>query len=136
MRSNAWIHDPEGWSYLLSDGRGASGWQQIGGKWYYFDPDHLDYMVTGYLYISGKQYYFDSSGVMKTGWVKGYYADGITEFWTYQLSSGESAQGWQKIGGKWYYFKGQSVDFEMAKNETLQIEGVYYTFDANGVWIN
>ena len=92
-------------------------------------------MAKGYLYINGKQYYFGDDGVMRTGWVQGFYADGVTDFWTYQLSSGESAQGWQKIGGKWYYFKGKSVDFMMARSETLTIDGKAYTFDANGVWI-
>ena len=46
-----------------------------------------------------------------------------------------AAQNGWKIGGEWYYFKGQSVDFEMARDETLEIEGVRYTFDVNSVWI-
>ena len=130
-----WVRDSGGsWYYYDSNGAEAKGWRRISGKWYYFDPTRYDVMVTGYYYIGDKQYYFDNSGAMVTGWVKGYYEDG-TYFWTSQLSSGESAQGWQKIGGKWYYFKGQSVDFEMARDETLEIEGVRYTFDASGIWI-
>ena len=40
-----------------------TGWQKIGGKWYYFVGSGE--MVTGSRYIDGKWYYFDENGAMK-----------------------------------------------------------------------
>jgi glucan-binding YG repeat protein len=42
----------------------TTGWQQIGGKWYYMNSSGQ--MVTGTQVIGGKTYVFNSSGV----WIK------------------------------------------------------------------
>ena len=42
-----------------------TGWQYIGGKWYYFNSDGA--MRTGWLYDGGVWYYLNGSGVMVTG---------------------------------------------------------------------
>ena len=39
----------------------TTGWQQIGGKWYYMKADGT--MATGTQTIGGKTYKFNSSGV-------------------------------------------------------------------------
>lgn len=56
------------------NGSGAmtTGWQSIGGKWYYFTSSGA--MATGWQTIGGKYYYFESSGVMAANkWVGNYY---------------------------------------------------------------
>ena len=41
-----------------------TGWQNLGGKWFYLDGSGA--MATGWRTIGGRRYYFNSSGV----WVK------------------------------------------------------------------
>jgi len=53
-----------------------NAWQQIDGKWYYFDESGV--MQIGWKTIGNNTYYFSASGAMVTGW--------------------------QKIDGEWYYF--------------------------------
>ena len=85
---------------------------------------------------------------MQTGWIHSwivYDEENIEPAWYYQLPSGESAVGWKKINGVWYYFKtvdissdynaDYNVCYPMAQNETLTINGVQYTFDASGAWV-
>ncbi len=45
----------------------ATGWQSIGGKWYYFGQSGK--MATGWLQQGSKWYYLKSSGEMATGTV-------------------------------------------------------------------
>ena len=47
------------WVYFGSDGQRVSKWQQINGKWYYFQP----YMYVGLRYIGGELYDFGTDGV-------------------------------------------------------------------------
>ena len=94
----------------------VTGWQNIGGKWYYFD-DNGDMlksrwlydggwfylgddgaMATGWVKVSNKWYYLNSHGVMLTGWVR------ISNVWYYLDRSGEMLTGWQQIGSYWYFF--------------------------------
>ena len=99
------------WFYANKDGVLKTGWQSIGGVWYYFEPDEnyvTGYMYTGLRVINGKSYFFNSSGAMKAGgWVmdSGSWKDenGEVHTWTdwyYADSSGALAEGWKYIGGK------------------------------------
>ena len=123
MDANKWVKESytyEGttytdWYYMLGSGRGASGWQKIGGVWYYFDPDAGDAMVSGgMLGIPDKNgdtqyYYFKDSGALYTGWKELSFTDddGDTfKYWAYFTSNGAVQNAWKKIGGSWYYFDG------------------------------
>ena len=77
--------------YILDDGTFATGWKQISGIWYYFNPDN-GIMLTGWFYdkglahwyyldpstgamtrnkplkVDGLWYFFDGYGQMRTGW--------------------------------------------------------------------
>ena len=66
-------------TYLFdSDGWMLTGWQQVGGKWYYLTDSGA--MATGWLQKDGKWYYLDpATGAMHAADV-------------------------QSIGGKWYAF--------------------------------
>lgn len=39
MLRDAWVERDNCWYYLSSAGAAASGWQEIEGKWYYFDKE-------------------------------------------------------------------------------------------------
>ena len=143
-----WVSVDGKW-YYYQDGKSVTGWKKIGGEWYYFNTngvmrtgwlkekgkwyylDRSGKMLTGYHVIEDwNQYYFGSDGAMRTGWVKR--SDGE---WTYQLPSGESAWGWHKIGGVWYYFF-EECDFIMAHDETIHyVDGRTFTFASSGAWI-
>ncbi|MFJ8119998.1 N-acetylmuramoyl-L-alanine amidase family protein [Bacillus mycoides] len=117
--ANSWLADyhqdgaPNTW-YILEKGEKASSWQQIDGKWYYFDPNNDYRMVSNWKQIDGKWYYFDpnNNNKMALGWEeingKWYYlskkGDGLIN-----LVEGEMTSGFQTIDGKTYYF-GQKHD--------------------------
>jgi glucan-binding YG repeat protein len=62
-----------------------------------------DKYATGYQNLSGNWYYFDPDGAMVRGW---YFSDGT---WHYYRSSGTSALGRQNIDGVWYDFASYNV---------------------------
>lgn len=75
-----WVHSYGGWIYKQGDSC-AQGWNQIDGKWYYFD-----------------------SNIMQEGWIsssnpidllRGYYCNPV---------SGERVTGWKEIDGCLFYF--------------------------------
>lgn len=45
MGVNKWIHDGEDWYYIDGSGEACSEWNEIDGKWYYFDKNSF-VMVT------------------------------------------------------------------------------------------
>ena len=64
-----WVEFNGAWYYQDESGNNKSGWQYIGDKWYYFDPETF-IMVTGLKEIDGKKYYFEPDGHM--------FKDGLT----------------------------------------------------------
>lgn len=87
------------WYYFKTSGDMVTGWYKVDGTWYYLDPA-TGAMVTGWLKENGMWYYLRSgSGAMVTGWLK----DNGT--WYYLKSDGVMATGWQQVGGKWYFFE-------------------------------
>ena len=111
-------------SYFDASGRALTGWQKLGGKTYYFDPStgrSLRWEQT----ISGAHYYFNGASQMQTGWVtwradksKSYFGSNgraLTGFqriggrtYYFSPSTGKSLRWSQRIGGHWYYFNGAS----------------------------
>lgn len=73
MAVNSFVDDER---YVGSDGRMLTNrWQQIEGKWYYFDNNGKTSRNRA-RQIDGSWYYFDDNGAMQTGWVEddgGYY---------------------------------------------------------------
>ncbi len=148
--STGWIKDDIGWRYYTyEDGIVNDTWKQINGKWYYFT--FSGYCVTGVenYEIEGKYYSFNSSGecldtngktTLKSGWNKVYYAGRsgpeerwkpmIKYNWVYVGSDGKPITGWNKIGGKWYYFSEYNgAMYISASYDVIQrIEDQYYIF--------
>lgn len=63
--TGSWINDNTGWKYSNTNGsKTVSNWQQINGKWYYFNE--LGYMVTGWIHWKEMWYYCGDDGAMIT----------------------------------------------------------------------
>ncbi len=117
-----WDMTNRGWVYI-ENGVLKTGWQLLGGTWYYLDP----YMYTNtHITENGNTYYFRSDGTYINVTVNGLYK--VSSYSTYYFENGSPLSGWKQIGGKWYYF-----------NYTMFTDGVYtigdsqYYFDQDGV---
>lgn len=121
-----WLKDNNKWYFLDSSGRMCTGWVKDKGDWFYLDAGGV--MQTGWVQDNGKWFYLDKdTGAMfrdkwlwetnSAGVYVGYHfskATGEMERsqwtqnrkgeWLYLTSNGSTALGWNKIGGKWYYF--------------------------------
>ena len=121
-----WLKDGSTWYYLNPSGAMATGWVKVGETWYYMASSGA--MQTGWLKVGSTWYYFKSSGAMAASeWVPGYYWIGASGAWTYQ-----PVGSWKKDSVGWWF--GDTSGW-YAKNETLKINDVNYTFDSNGYWV-
>ncbi|MFD0771401.1 NlpC/P60 family protein [Bacillus sp. CGMCC 1.60114] len=138
----------DGNGYLVN----KTGWEKSNGQWMYYEGTN-GIVTNVWKYIDGGWYQFDGNGylVNKTGWEKlngqwMYYQGDkgiVVNSWKkidgrwYQFNENGSLvvqEGWQKLNGKWvYYVPG---NYGLATNEKLTIEGVSYSFDGNGYWID
>lgn len=133
----------------------VSGWNAIGGYWYYFDASGV--MQTGFTDINGYKYYLGEKGTPETGQLQvgAIYIDGKLTY--YSGGAWELQSGWQFINGVWNYFDTvtkERVETENDKDNpywiTMEgkryyfiygwylatgfqyIDGYYYYFDASG----
>ena len=111
------------WYYFDADGNTLSGWQELEDGWYWFAQDGA--MGTGWKLLDGKWYYLKDNGQMATGWRK------INGKWYYFKEYGPMNIGWQYIKGSWYYL---GTDGAMATG-WRQINGKWYCFDGDGVML-
>ena len=114
---SGWAVEDGSWRYY-TDGVFATGWQQIGGSWYYFGIDGLMYkgvcnidgtysvfadwggLQYGWCWVDGTYYYANGSGYCMTGW------NYINGAWYYMNEQAEMLTGWQQIGDTWYLLNG------------------------------
>ena len=118
-----WKSDSGKWYYFGSSGALSKGWINDNGTWYYSNQDGV--MQTGWLDAGGERYYLKGSGAMATGWRE---MDGA---WYYFEGSGRMAKGVIDVGGLHYYMDPSTG--RMAAGTTVDIGGVAYTADGNGV---
>lgn len=128
VTENGWTKDGR----YLENGKVVTGWKQISGNWYYFNPEtgiKLAYKNTFYeKEIDGKTYCFDKDGVMQKGWIREENRGEVV--WKYAKVDGRLLQTeWLKTGNTWYYF----VNSKMVTG-VVNIGGVNHLFDTNGVW--
>ena len=83
----------------------AAQWHQDTTGWWY-EQDNGTYPAGKWELINGQWYNFNQSGYMQTGWVN---SNGV---WYYCLPSGE-----------------------MVHDTTMEIDGVSYTFQSDGAWV-
>lgn len=118
IRKNQWVEKPAAdWFYLGDDGKFVTGWQ---------------FVKRSNTSTSEAWFYFNLIGVQDEN---GNYQDGYVP----TLPAGQMLRE-EWIAGKddegnvlWYYVKAGG---EMAANETVNINGIEYRFDANGVCLN
>lgn len=92
------------WVYAGAGGALATGWRNIGGKWYYFRANGL-MCHSGVFPIGGTRYILGDSGAMLTNtWYRDPQCG--ANCWYYATGNGSAAVGWKEIGqNKWYYFE-------------------------------
>ena len=146
--ATGWREMDNAWYYFRNDGRCVvNSWYQIGGQWYFFDSSGK--MATGWQQINGSYYCLNTDGRMLTGWQ----TDGTNRYYL-DVSTGKMAQGWTLINNAYYYFNesghmatgwiqinGQYFYLDpsngtMYANTSITLNGVTYTFGANGVCQN
>ena len=115
----------------------ASGWQQNGGNWSYYENNSA---VTDWKKINGTWYYFDGNGVMTTNWQK------VSGAWYYMDNSGAMQTEWKEISNVWYYFNADGVmqenrwvgDYYLGSSGAMLVNTTTpdgYRVDASGKWI-
>ena len=119
-RSPGWQQIDGKWYFFDDSGKPKTGWVKSGSSWFYMGTDGD--MQTGLIKVSGKLYYMSSSGAMQTGWKQ------IDGRWYYFQSGGAAATGWLKSGSSWYYF---DTDCVMVTG-WQEIGGKKYYFNASG----
>ena len=123
----------DGWSYsdgrwfYYKNGEAYTGW--VNNKYWVEDGELC---TGGFIEDGGKYYYVNCEEIYQTGWIKteenGWWGE-----WTYANASGEIVNdGWQSIGGNWYYLEpGMARGIEFVEYNG---ECEYAFFDENGVY--
>jgi len=129
-------HTFTAWYYANASGVLQSGWQKIGGIWYYFDPDYFQMFKSGSYLIENTLYVFHDSGSLASseGWVPATSLFSPDKTWFYANADGTAVTGWKKIGGIWYYFHPESG--VMVSNGVISIDGKTYLFQKNGALVS
>lgn len=127
--ATGWVANEKGQKRYFNTNTGImlTGWCRNSSYQYrYFRRDN-GIMATGLNTITGELYYFNESDGIRC-------QKGITKVGDYTYcfatSSGKAYRGWLTTGGKKYYF---GEDYRMYQGRTASIDGVNYTFDADGV---
>ena len=110
------------WLYLDENYNVTTGWKKIGVEWYFFNDEGI--MQTGWHEEDGVWYYLRKDGTLASNeWSRGYWVskDGS---WKYQPKGS-----WKKDKNGWWF--GDTSGW-YAKNQSMKIDGVLYTFDAEG----
>ncbi len=135
-----------GVTYLVTeDGEKLTGFQDVDGDTYYFEPKKGAMQKSTWVTVEGKKYYAKKDGVIAKSevvdkWTSKYIVDeeGVlqTGFFTFEGNDYyANAKGalqkstWIKVGEDKYYTK---ADYTLAKDETITKWGKKYTFDKDG----
>ena len=99
------------WYYFEPEGGAmAIGWKQVGDKWYYLDPNDNGAMYTYWLDIGKDRYYLDENGVLQTG--------------LFYLSDSTS-------GSKYAYQA--DANGVLIRNKTVELGDRTVRYDSNGI---
>ena len=123
-----WNGSGNRWRYFKANSSGTlaplSGWNDIGGKRFYFDPSDDNHAASGFKEIAGRAYLFGSTGgagtfgAMALGWQKSGGKDFYFRNTGNNVTRGEMLTGWQTISGRVYYF---STDKELGTRGSLAL---------------
>ncbi|BFL47722.1 NlpC/P60 family protein [Lactonifactor longoviformis] len=119
--SNDWEEIEGKWYYFDAEGWLVRGWLKLGNTWYYLNkPD--GHRATSWNLIDGYWYYFLPDGKMVTDW---FLQNGT---WYYLGENGKMRIGWEELSGKWYYF---DKDGKMVTG-WIQIDETWYYLNTKG----
>lgn len=135
------------WYYTEADGTLKTGWQQLGGEWYYFDK------MKGYMYKSGSHptslskdassyVFFDSGAMVSNDWAKisvNLNSDTTRTVYYYADADGKAVTGWQLLGGRWFYFDSYGrlcSSFYTAKNYLVEVFVDGYYLNGIGLYVS
>ena len=127
MYADCVVNTRDGFYRFGSDGVGEritgdyTGWVRDDRYWHYWKPG--GYIISGWQTVDGVRYYFED-GIMKTGPAV---IDGSSYFFD---DDGQITTGLATWEGELRYVK---EDGSLAVSETMEIDGVTYLFDENGV---
>ena len=110
------------WYYFNRDGSGADGWQQINGKWYYFENGYMfsDTVVEGKYYVGPNGAYVKT--IPQANRTNGAWKQNSIGYW-YRYADGTYPKNERaKINGAWYYFDGNGY----MKTGWIKVDGVWY----------
>lgn len=130
LTPEGWNREGNDWTYTNSYGMTVKDdWVQgKNGDWFYLDG--FGKMAHDkWVEVNKKWFYAGSNGVIaQEQWIQNKLGD-----WFYVKKGGYMAQNeWVQVKGQWYYAQ---KDGNMAKNVTLNINGVNYSFNANCAWV-
>lgn len=130
LKPEGWSQEGSDWTYTDSYGMTVKdNWVQgKNGDWFYLDG--FGKMAHDkWVEVNKKWFYAGSNGVIaQEQWIQNKLGD-----WFYVKKGGYMAQNeWVQVKGQWYYAQ---KDGNMAKNVTLNINGVNYSFNANCAWV-
>lgn len=112
------------WYRFGSDGVQETGWVAFDDTAYYFSKETGE-PVTGVFQTSDGIYYVTAEGGRQTGWQT---VEGVTYY--FDPLSGIAYTGLQQVENTLYYFSSSGA---MLKEQTVTVDGVEYTIDADGV---
>lgn len=117
----------DGENYYIRKGKPDTGWQLIGGEWYYFDTT-TGAGLTGEHLVSGQVYPFEKGRLLRGVWVR----DDVGLMYFY--GPGNYDKGWQVIEGVEYFFQRGYVTTGITPVQESQDKPVYwYAFTDAGV---
>lgn len=130
LKPEGWSQEGTDWTYTDSNGMTVKDdWVQgKNGDWFYLDG--FGKMAHDkWVEVDKKWFYAGSNGVIaQEQWIQNKLGD-----WFYVKKGGYMAQNeWVQVKGQWYYAQ---KDGNMAKNVTLNVNGVNYSFNANCAWV-
>lgn len=130
LKPEGWNKEGNDWTYTDSSGMTVKdNWVQgKNGDWFYLDG--FGKMAHDkWVEVNKKWFYAGSNGVIaQEQWIQNKLGD-----WFYVKKGGYMAQNeWVQVKGQWYYAQ---KDGNMAKNVTLNVNGVNYSFNANCAWV-
>lgn len=130
FKPEGWSQEGNDWTYTDSNGMTVKdNWVQgKNGDWFYLDG--FGKMAHDkWVEVNKKWFYAESNGVIaQEQWIQNKLGD-----WFYVKKGGYMAQNeWVQVKGQWYYAQ---KDGNMAKNVTLNVNGVNYSFNANCAWV-
>ena len=110
--------------YFTENGTMAVGWLEMSDGWHYFDEGKA--LLNTWAKIQSYWYRFNEKAIMQTGW----YQNG-DKYYYLNPNNGRMVTGFvQDDAGATYYLRAE--DGTLVINETININGVKYTFDEKG----